>query len=105
MRKLREFISKNFFFTRSRLLKAAVLGLVVGIFGLVISPFQFAMSLEEDTGLGLLFKLRGPVKPPTDIVVVSIDKQSSDKLMCILLSRVSLKMIIYLPSQSRKHRM
>jgi adenylate cyclase len=38
------------------------------------------MSLEEDTGLGLLFKLRGPVKPPTDIVVVSIDKQSSDKL-------------------------
>ncbi|UCD66688.1 MAG: SpoIIE family protein phosphatase, partial [Deltaproteobacteria bacterium] len=44
------------------------------------SPFRFAMSLEEDTGLGLLFKLRGPVKPPTDIVVVSIDKQSSDKL-------------------------
>jgi serine phosphatase RsbU (regulator of sigma subunit) len=80
MKKLREFISKNFFFTRSRLLKAAVLGLVVGVFGLVISPFRFAMSLEEDTGLGLLFKLRGPVKPPTDIVVVSIDKQSSDKL-------------------------
>jgi hypothetical protein len=45
MKKLREFISKNFFFTRSRLLKAAVLGLVVGIFGLVISPFQSRLPI------------------------------------------------------------
>jgi len=80
MKKLREFISKNFFFTKTRLLKATVLGLVVGVLGLLISPFQFAMNLEEDSGLGLLFKLRGARKPPADIVVVSIDKQSSDKL-------------------------
>jgi serine phosphatase RsbU (regulator of sigma subunit) len=38
------------------------------------------MNLEEDTGLGLLFKLRGPLEPPSDVVVVSIDKQSSDEL-------------------------
>ena len=79
-KKVTAFFSKNFFFTRSRLLKAAVLGLVVGVLGLVISPLQFALNLEEDTGLGLLFKLRGPLKPPSDVVVVSIDKQSSDKL-------------------------
>jgi serine phosphatase RsbU (regulator of sigma subunit) len=38
------------------------------------------MNLEEDSGLGLLFKLRGPRKAPSDVVVVSIDKQSSDEL-------------------------
>ena len=38
------------------------------------------MNLEDDTGLGLLFKLRGVREPPADVVVVSIDKQSSDKL-------------------------
>jgi serine phosphatase RsbU (regulator of sigma subunit) len=78
--KVTDFFRKNFHFTRKRILKAAALGLVVGILGLLISPFQFAMNLEEDTGLGLLFKLRGPRKPPADVVVVSIDKQSSDKL-------------------------
>jgi CHASE2 domain-containing sensor protein len=79
-KRVADFFRKNFHFTRKRLIKAAVLGLVVGILGLLISPFQFAMNLEEDTGLGLLFKLRGPRKPPADVVVVSIDKQSSDKL-------------------------
>jgi serine phosphatase RsbU (regulator of sigma subunit)/CHASE2 domain-containing sensor protein len=79
-KKVTAFFSKNFHFTRKRLLKAAILGVVVGILGLLISPFQFAMNLEEDTGLGLLFKLRGARTPPSDIVVVSIDKQSSDKL-------------------------
>jgi len=78
--KVTDFFRKNFHFTRKRLLKATILGLVVGFLGLLISPFQFAMNLEEDTGLGLLFKLRGPRKPPADVVVVSIDKQSSDKL-------------------------
>lgn len=80
MKKLRKFISKNFHLTRLRLTKAAILGLVVGILGLLISPFQFALNLEEDTGLGLLFKLRGVREAPSDIVIVSIDKQSSDKL-------------------------
>ncbi len=80
MKKLREFISRNFHFTRPRLLKAVILGLVVGILGLLISPFQFAMNLEEDTGLGLLFKLRGARQAPSDVVVVSIDKRSSDEL-------------------------
>jgi adenylate cyclase len=65
---------------KQRLPKAILLGIVVGTIGLLLSPFQFAMNLEEDTGLGLLFKLRGARKPPADIVVVSIDKQSSDEL-------------------------
>jgi serine phosphatase RsbU (regulator of sigma subunit) len=79
-KKVTAFFSKNFYFTRARLLKAGALGFTVGILGLVISPFQFAMGLEDDVGLGLLFKLRGARKAPADVVVVSIDKQSSDKL-------------------------
>jgi len=79
-KKIADFFHKNFHFTRKRLLKAALLGLAVGIIGILISPFRFAMDLEENAGLGLLFKLRGPLKPPEDIVIVSIDKQSSDKL-------------------------
>jgi len=79
-KRVADFFRNNFHFTRKRLIKAVILGLVIGIIGIVISPFKFAMNLEEDDGLGLLFKLRGPLPPPDDVVVVSIDKQSSDKL-------------------------
>ncbi|HTN71712.1 MAG TPA: adenylate/guanylate cyclase domain-containing protein, partial [Methylomirabilota bacterium] len=48
--------------------------------GLIISFFQFSHDFEEDTGLGLLFKLRGVRRPPTDVVVVSVDKESSEHL-------------------------
>jgi hypothetical protein len=61
-----------------RLLKSILLGFSVGIVGLVIS--LFTLSLEENSGLGLLFKLRGEKHPPSDVVVVSIDKESSDQL-------------------------
>lgn len=67
-------------FMMPRLYKAILLGLVVGIAGLVISLFHFAIDLEENAGLGLLFKLRGVKKAPSDVVVVSIDKESSEHL-------------------------
>jgi serine phosphatase RsbU (regulator of sigma subunit)/CHASE2 domain-containing sensor protein len=63
-----------------RLYKAILLGLLVGIAGLLISLFHFAIDLEENAGLGLLFKLRGVKKVPSDVVVVSIDKESSENL-------------------------
>ena len=65
---------------KSRLFKAILLGLAVGIAGLLISPFQSVRSLEENKGLGMLFKLRGEKHPSPDVVVVSIDKESSEKL-------------------------
>jgi len=76
----REQLGKTWRRLAPRLPKAVLLGIVVGCLGLLISPFQFALSLEENTGLGLLFQLRGTKKPPQDIVIVSIDKQSSDEL-------------------------
>ena len=60
--------------------KAIVLGLLTGIAGLIISPFNFALNLEENTGLGLLFKLRGVRQPSSDVVVISIDNASSEIL-------------------------
>jgi len=65
---------------KSPLLKALLLGLIIGILGLIVSPFPFSLDLEENTGLGLLFKLRGPRQAPADAVVVSIDKESSENL-------------------------
>jgi len=41
---------------------------------------QTISRLDENSGLGLLFKLRGQRKAPPDVVVVSIDKASSDEL-------------------------
>jgi CHASE2 domain-containing sensor protein len=64
----------------SRLVRALFLGCLVAIVGIVICPFRFALDLEENTGLGLLFALRGKRPAPTDIVIVSIDKESADKL-------------------------
>jgi adenylate cyclase len=65
---------------QSRLLKAIPFGLGLGLLGLVLSFFQFVHDLEEDTGLGLLFKLRGAKAAPEDAVVISIDKESADQL-------------------------
>ncbi len=63
----------------SRLVKAIILGILVGILGLIASPLRFTLGIEEDAGLGLLFKLRGASKPPGDAVVISIDRESSEK--------------------------
>lgn len=65
---------------KSRAWKAAALGLLVGTMGLVASPLRPVLDLEEDAGLGLLFRLRGPRKPPGEAVVVSIDRESSEQL-------------------------
>jgi len=64
----------------SRVIKAVSLGLLVGLTGLVLSYVPFFHELEEDVGLGLLFKFRGGGQPPADAVVVSIDKESAEQL-------------------------
>jgi len=64
----------------SRIMKAILLGFLVGIAGLVVSPLHFTLGIEEDTGLGLLFKLRGKRAAPPEAVVVSIDRESSEAL-------------------------
>ena len=64
----------------SRLYKAIVVGLFTGILGLIISLTPFGFDLEEDLGLDLLFKLRGQREVPAEIIIVTMDKLSSDNL-------------------------
>ena len=51
-----------------------------GLFDPSPISFPFFHDLEEDVGLGLLFKFRGVRQPPDNAVVVSIDKESAEQL-------------------------
>jgi len=60
--------------------KAILLGLFTGILGILASLVPFVLDLEERAGLDWLFTLRGPRTPPSDVVVVAVDKPSADSL-------------------------
>jgi adenylate cyclase len=63
-----------------RSLKGLFFGLLVGLLGIFAMLNPYGMAIEEDFGLALLFKLRGDRTPPQKIVIVALDKQSSDRL-------------------------
>lgn len=67
-------------FSMSHLTKAIILGFLTGITGLIIGFSPFGTDLEENKGLDLLFKIRGERQAPTDAVVISIDRESSEYL-------------------------
>ena len=48
--------------------------------GMFLRPTSLGVRLEEEVGLRWLFAVRGPVSPPPDVVVVSIDKGSAQQL-------------------------
>lgn len=58
---------------------AVVVGLVslAGVVGVFAPPVH---RLEESLGLGLLFRVRGPRRPPADVVIVSIDAEVARRL-------------------------
>ena len=65
---------------KSRLAHSAILGLITGFAGLGASLAPFGLYLEENIGLELLFHLRGSRAAPPDVLIVTIDKASSDRL-------------------------
>ena len=67
-------------FVKFRLARSAILGLTIGIAGLGASLAPFGLYLEENVGLELLFRLRGPREAPPDVLIVAVDKASSDRL-------------------------
>ena len=60
--------------------KSILLGLFIGIVGLLLGLLPLGLSLEERIGLDILFTLRGVRQPPHDVLIVSLDKKSSDYL-------------------------
>ena len=49
-----------------RLRRAAFFGLLIGIFGVLVSFFPFVNEIEENSGLALLFTLRGARTPGSE---------------------------------------
>ena len=64
----------------SKLFRAGLFGLLIGIVGLILSFLPVGPSLEENFGLDWLFKLRGVQAPPAEVAIVSIDKASAETL-------------------------
>jgi adenylate cyclase len=64
----------------SLLSKAIITGCFTGIVGLIVSIAPFGSDIEKNVGLGLLFKIRGEKQAPSDAVIISIDKESSEYL-------------------------
>ena len=63
-----------------RLRKIILFGLLVAIVGVLASFLNFVHDAEENSGLGLLFYLRGTKPAPAEVVIVSIDRESSEQL-------------------------
>ena len=64
----------------SKLPRASTFGLLTGVVGLILILLPIGSSLEENFGLDWLFKLRGVQTPPSEVVIVSIDKASAETL-------------------------
>ena len=60
--------------------KSLALGLVVALAGILLASTSMGRWMEEEVGLAWLFQLRGPLPVPGEVVVVSIDYNSSQRL-------------------------
>lgn len=67
-------------FRPSRPIKGLIFGVVVGLSGVLLAMTPAGRWLEEELGLVWLFQLRGPIPPPSDVVIISIDQASSKQL-------------------------
>ena len=63
-----------------RLPPALALGVLVALAGLLAVALPHGADIEENYGLQWLFDARGPVAPPSEVVVVAIDELSARKL-------------------------
>lgn len=64
----------------TKLAKAIIIGLLFGILGVIASVVPIGLDLEENLGLDSLFRLRGVREPPSDVVIVSLDRASTHNL-------------------------
>jgi adenylate cyclase len=62
----------------TRTVQALAFGAAAALLGMLAGTVPGVLRLEENTGLGALFQLRGPRPAPPEVVVVSLDKVSSD---------------------------
>lgn len=65
---------------RRLLLNAVLPGLAAGLLGVMMLVSPWGGTLEQHYGLAWLFALRGPIVPPEEVVLISIDKASAGQL-------------------------
>ena len=63
-----------------RWIKGLIAGTVTAAVGVLLSLTPLGASFEQSVGLTWLFKLRGPIQAPEDVVVVAIDDQTGSHL-------------------------
>ena len=61
--------------------RGILLTILAGLSGVIISFVPFERVFEGNIDLDLLFKLRGYRQCPSEVVIISVDKFSSEKLM------------------------
>lgn len=61
-----------------RTVEALLIGMLCAVLGGLVGAVPAVLRLEESAGLSALFQLRGPRPAPEELVVVSLDKHSSD---------------------------
>jgi len=64
----------------SRIQKGCMSGLAIAAVGIVLAATSPGWALEENFGLSWLFKIRGPIEVPPEVIVVGIDRESSRDL-------------------------
>ena len=62
------------------LIRASMTGVAAVLVGLLVMFCPWGMALEERFGLSWLFWTRGPLEPPSNVVVVSLDGASGERL-------------------------
>ena len=63
-----------------RIVKCVLFGLFISCLAFMLRILPFGTYLEESIGLNLLFKMRGTRGPPSDVVVISVDKGSAEAM-------------------------
>ncbi len=62
------------------LLRALFPGVVLAFAGLCFFFSPYGQRIEENLGLALLFTIRGPRLPPDNVIIINLDRVSSQKL-------------------------
>lgn len=65
---------------RSAISRSAIYGVTIAVLGLMISLTPFGMSLEENFGLHILFRMRGERTAPEDVIIITMDRDSAERL-------------------------
>lgn len=64
----------------SRSAKTIGISIGAGLLGVLLSIPPFSLNLQEHFGLNLLFYFRGPRRPPSEVLIVSLDRESAETL-------------------------